>query len=77
MSRRNESSLAPQIINSNTNHDSSVNASVLTATKEVVLRAYIQNYTAEHESYKESHGFIQKNYTIQNLTNNTRATTSG
>ena len=47
MSQRNESSSAPQIINSNMDRGSSVNASVLTATKEIFLRPYIQNYAAE------------------------------
>ena len=47
MSRLNESSSTSQIINSNVDHGSSVNASVWTDTKEVFLLPYIQNYAAE------------------------------
>ena len=42
ISRQNESSSAPQIINSDTDRGSNVNASVLTATKEMFIRPYIQ-----------------------------------
>ena len=64
MLRRKDSSSAPQIINSNAARDSSVNASILTDTKEVFLLPYIQKTKQRnYGSHKESHGNIQRNYT--------------
>ena len=47
MSQQNESSSIPQVINSNTDRSSSDNASVLTDTKELFLRSYIQKLRSE------------------------------
>ena len=55
MSRWNESSSAPQIINPNTDRGSSINASVLTDSKEVVLCPYIQKLRSGTMNHTESH----------------------
>ena len=67
MSRWNESSSAPQIINPNTDRGSSTNAAVLTDSKEVVLCPYIQKLRSGTMNHTESRGSIQKNYTTQKL----------
>lgn len=55
MSRQNESSSAPQIINSNADHGFSVNTLILTDTKEVFLLPYIQNLRSGTMNHTGSH----------------------
>ena len=55
MSRRSESSSVPQIINYNMDRGSSVNASILTATKELFLRSYIQKLRSGTMNHTMSH----------------------
>ena len=77
MSRRNESSSALQIINSNADHGSSVNASVLTDTKEVFLLSYIQKLCSGTMDHTGSHMAPYKRIIQpqkENFTSNVRAT---